>query len=275
MRAPDWLLYIAAIAGVLLALFAIDQRQDAPRALPGSHRAGAFLPPASIYDPHVLTEIGPQESGLGSAFAINSDGWWLTARHVVDSCDLAGVIVSPGAAAPVQEIKTANFADLALIRTDYRVEGLALDSAERRLQIGQNAFHVGFPQGRPGEAVSRLVGREVLVAHGRYEVEQPVMVWAETGRTGGIGGALSGISGGPALSENGEVIGVTIAESARRGRLYTATPSSVLSLLNLERVEPSGAPFSRIRVDNYGEKADALRRSLAVAQVVCITGEDS
>ena len=81
---PDWLLYIIVIAAVVFVLFRVDQRADAPEALPGETEAGAFLPPPSNVDPQVLVEVGPVASGMGSAFAITSDGWWLTARHVVD-----------------------------------------------------------------------------------------------------------------------------------------------------------------------------------------------
>jgi S1-C subfamily serine protease len=151
---------------------------------------------------------------------------------------------------------------------------LALDTSEREFQIGQRAFHVGFPQGRPGEAYSRLIGRETLVARGRYSVEEPVLAWAELGRTSGLRGSLAGISGGPAFSANGQVIGVTIAESARRGRIYTAAPTSVLRLLRVEQVEAQGLPAPRLTADNYGQQSDDLRRELAVAQVVCVAPGD-
>lgn len=67
---------------------------------------------------------------------------------------------------PVREVKRALFADIALLRTDQAPAALALDTSERGRfrKIGQRAFHVGFPQGRPGEAYSRLIGRETLVA---------------------------------------------------------------------------------------------------------------
>jgi S1-C subfamily serine protease len=211
---------------------------------------------------------------LGSAFAISEDGWWLTARHVVDGCEHVGLIVSRGAAARVIEVKRALFADLALLHTDRAPEALAIDTSERQFQIGQRAFHVGFPQGRPGEAYSRLIGRETLVARGRYNVEEPVLAWAEQGRTSGLRGSLAGISGGPAIAANGQVIGVTIAESARRGRIYTAAPSSILRLLRLEQVEAQGAPAPRLTADNYGQESDDLRRQLAVAQVVCVAPGD-
>lgn len=271
---PDWLLYIIVIAAVVFVLFRLDQRADAPEALPDIPETGAFLPPPSAYDPEVLVEVGPVASGMGTAFAISSEGWWLTARHVVDGCARVGLVVSRGAAAPVTEVKRALFADLALLRTSRADLALAVDTSEREFQVGQRAYHVGFPQGRPGEAYSRLIGRERLVATGRYKVEEPVLVWAELGRTSGLRGSLAGISGGPAIASNGQVIGVTVAESARRGRIYTAAPSSIMRLLRVEQVEAEGTPAPRLTPDNYGQESDDLRRSLAVAQVVCVAPGD-
>ncbi len=271
---PDWLLYIIVIAAVVFVLFRVDQRADAPEALPEAPQTGSYLPPPSMYDPEVLVEVGPVASGMGTAFAISADGWWLTARHVVDGCQNVGLIVSRGSAVPVHDVKRALFADLALLRTDQAPAALALDTSERQFQINQRAFHVGFPQGRPGEAYSRLIGRETLIARGRYDLEEPVLAWAEQGRTSGLRGSLAGISGGPAFSANGQVIGVTVAESARRGRIYTAAPSSIMRFLRLEQVEAVGAPAPRLTADNYGQESDDLRRQLAVAQVVCVAPGD-
>ena len=147
---------------------------------------------------------------------------------------------------------------------------LALDTAEQHLQVGQRAFHVGFPQGRPGEAYSRLIGRENLIGRGRYNIEEPVLVWAELGRTAGIGDSLAGMSGGPAIDANGQVIGVTVAESTRRGRIYTASPTTIARLLGVEQIHAEGTPTARLTAENYGQQADDLRRTLAVAQVVCV-----
>ncbi|MBS0385588.1 MAG: trypsin-like peptidase domain-containing protein [Proteobacteria bacterium] len=270
---PDWLLYIVVIAVVVFVLFKVDQRSNAPEALPEAPETGGFLPPPSVYDPEILVEVGPQSSGLGSAFAISSDGWWVTARHVVDACSRVGIIVSRGAAAPVRQVRVAQFADLALLKTDRAPSPLAIDASERMLQVGQRAFHVGFPQGRPGEVYSRLIGRENLIARGRYQVDEPVLTWAELGRTSGMGGTLAGMSGGPAFDASGQVIGVTIAESARRGRIYTASPATIMHMLRVEQVAARGNPAPHFTTDNYGQESDALRRSLAVAQVVCVTDD--
>jgi S1-C subfamily serine protease len=272
---PDWLLYIVVIAAVVFVLFRLDERADAPEALPGQNQAGAFLPPPSDFDPQVLVEVGPVATSMGSAFAISEDGWWLTARHVVEGCKRVGLVVSRGAAAPVLDVKPSLTSDLALLRTDGAPAALALDTSERHFQVGQRAFHIGFPQGRGGEAYSRLIGRETLVATGRYDAREPVLAWAERGRTSGVRGSLAGMSGGPTLSASGQVIGVTVAESARRGRIYTAAPSSILRLLGVEHVRAAGAPAPRLSPENYGQEADDLRRSLAVAQVVCVAPEDA
>ncbi|MBI1187872.1 MAG: trypsin-like serine protease [Alphaproteobacteria bacterium] len=271
---PDWAIYALAIIAIFLVTLTLDMRRrnEAPPAFEGSETLGPLLPPPSVFDPEILVDVGPVTSGLGTAFAISTDGWWLTARHVVDDCQRVGqvgLVVAQETAAEV-DVAVAQFADLALLHTKGAPTAIALDDTEDDLRIGQTAYHVGFPQGRRGEAASRLLRRETLVTRGRYTIQQPVLVWVETGRTRGLNGTLSGISGGPALDSNGQAIGVTLAESSRRGRIYTASPATIFRLLEVERVAPSGEPVERITDSNYGGRADELRRSLAVAQVICI-----
>lgn len=274
MRIPDWLIYLAVVGAIVWVLFRLDDPKDeAPPSMPGAEAIGPVLPPASVFDPEVLVEVGPAQSGVGTAFAIDPGGWWLTARHVVADCKDVGIIVGRRAAVRVKQVRPAPFADIALLKTDKAPEALAIDMHEDHLRIGQLAFHVGFPQGRQGEAVSRLYRREKLVAHGRYANEEPVLAWAELGRTQGLNGSLAGMSGGPVFDADGNVIGITIAESARRGRIYTASPASIARLLGIASVEPEGEPAPPMTRANYGPKADLLRRSLAVAQVVCVADD--
>ena len=271
MRIPDWLIYLLVVGAIVWVLFRLDDPADeAPPSMPGSEAIGSVLPPASVFDPEVLVDVGPATSGVGTAFAIDETGWWLTARHVVADCKDVGIIVGRRAAVRVKMVKPAPFADIALLKTEKAPESLALDMREDQLRIGQLAFHVGFPQGRQGEAVSRLYRREKLVAHGRFDNEEPVLAWAELGRTQGLNGSLAGMSGGPVFDAQGNVIGITIAESARRGRIYTASPASIVRLLGLAKVEPVGEQAPAMTRANYGPKSDQLRRALAVAQVVCV-----
>jgi S1-C subfamily serine protease len=270
-RLPDWLIYFVTLSVVLIVLFHLGDRADAPPAPPESEKAsGPILPAASAFDPEVLVDVGPVSSGVGTAFAIRGDGWWLTARHVVESCEKVGIVVGRGSAIPALEVRVARFADVALIHTSKGPGPMEMDLDESRFRLGQTAFHMGYPQGNPGEAASRLIGRERLIARGRYNLEEPVLAWAEVGRTAGLFGTLAGMSGGPVLDTHGRVIGITVAESSRRGRIYTAAPSSILTLLKMENVDPKGASVGKLTLLNYGPEADKLRRDLAVAQVVCV-----
>lgn len=272
---PDWLIYVAVFSALVYLLFTVDEQADAPPAPPveAEAPAGPLLPPPSDFDPEVLVEVGPVASGIGTAFAIDRTGWWMTARHVVGDCARVGIVVGRGAAVEVTDVRVALFADLALLRTQRAPQSLAFELSEEELRVGQTAYHVGFPQGRPGEAASRLIGRERLIARGRYSSEEPVLAWAEVGRTDGLFGTLSGMSGGPVFDGEGRVIGVTVAESARRGRIYTAAPSSLVQFLDVNDVEPRGAPARGFDLTSYGLEADRLRRDLAVAQVICVADQ--
>lgn len=271
MRLPDWLIYVLALAALVFVLSKVGERAPAPDA-PQTHTySGPLLPSASTLDSEVLVEVGPVTEGAGTAFPVSTDGWWLTARHVVDSCPHIGILVGGGSAIQVLQAKMADGADLALIKTIRGPAPLGWNFQESSLRIGQLAYHFGFPQGAPGEAASRLIGRERLLARGRYSINEPILAWAEVGRSHNRKGSLAGISGGPALNAEGQVIGVTLAESVRRGRLYTAAPETVAALLKAAEVTANGQAVTPLTPQNYGPQNDKLRQSLRVAQVVCTT----
>ena len=271
-RLPDWLIYLAVILALLFAARGRREDAPAPEAPPpfsAEEPVGSALPGPSPFDPQVLVEV-PQraQQGIGTAFALDDAGGWLTARHVVDGCTRIGILAGFGRVLPATYAIHPQ-ADLAIISTQGAPAPLPVDP-ELELRRGQRAFHLGYPQGRPGEATSRLLGRETLVVTGRGQRAEPVIAWAETGRTDGLRGTLAGLSGAPALDAQGQVIGVTVAEAPRRGRIYTTAPETFVDAL--EEVGPDrfgrGEP---ITVENYGRVADAFRRERSVAQVLCLS----
>ncbi|RAK59476.1 serine protease [Phenylobacterium hankyongense] len=270
-RLPDWLIYAAVVVALLIVAIGRRERSDAPPAPPPATEAeGAALGPASPFDPAVVVDVpdktGPAE---GTAFSVASSGVWVTARHVVDGCKQAAIVVGDGRGVEAR-VQIDPRGEAAILTTEGGGPALPLDLATG-LRRGQRAFHPGFPQGKPGEATSRLIGRENLVVRGRGARTEPVLVWAETGRTDGLKGTLGGLSGAPALDARGRVVGVTIAEAPRRGRIYTTVPDTLSGLLAVGgRRLPAAAPGGAITPDNYGRVADGLRRDLRVAQVVCL-----
>src|SRR5690606_36823651 len=105
----------------------------------------------------------------------------------------------------------------------------------------------------------------------RGQRNEPVLTWAEVGRTNGLGGTLSGLSGAPVLDRQGRAIGVTIAESPRRGRIYTTSPDTFGPAIR--GVQEADDPLSGRTVTsaNCGLVAHDLRRELRVARVVCLS----
>ena len=262
-RIPDWLIYSLILSAILTSANARSQRRDAPLPPPA---LGPALPNARPSDPSVIVEVKKPKSGVGTAFAVDGDGTWLTARHVVDSCDQVGLRMDDQKYVRTEDAKVSKTTDTALISSNWTRPALARDLNSTR-QIGETGFFIGFPQGQPGEVAGKLLGRRRMLVRGRYRSNEAILAWAEVGRTGGLKGSLGGISGGPAFDSDGEVIGLIAAESPRRGRIYTVAPASLSAFLDpLDKTPKTAA----ITMDNYGRQADSYRRNRRIAQVICL-----
>ncbi|MEL7110130.1 MAG: serine protease [Pseudomonadota bacterium] len=269
---PDWVIYVLVLGVVLWAVFAGGSDDTPPPPPEAILEEGAMLPPPSAFDERVLVQVTAPKSGIGTAFAINDNGQWLTARHVVDGCNEVALLVAPGQYAPATSVVVSRKFDLALIETETSPNPAPIDTSDD-LRLGAYGFHVGYPQGRPGEAASRLLSRSNLVSRGRRSNSESVLAWAETGRTRGLMGSLGGLSGGPVYDEDGNVRGVIVAESSRRGRIYTAAPEAVAEFIKATGADALGQIPSSFSTTDYGERADQARRSLQVVKVACSVDE--
>jgi S1-C subfamily serine protease len=264
-RSSDLLLYGGAVALFVVLALSQQERADAPAAPPPVPGDGATaLGPAQAKQLQ-----GVREQGSGTAFSVSETGVWITARHVVDGCKRAAVLVSPGRGVQAK-VSSAKGADVAVLITQGGAPPLPL-AGRYPLSKGQIAFHPGYPRGQPGEAASRWLGGYWLPSLTRGSPAQPVQAWAEVGRTDGLKGGLAGLSGAPVLDAKGQVVGVTLAESPRRGRIYSATRREIQTALTTAGQKPAAfAVGQTITTDNYGRAADALRRALSIAEVVCL-----
>ncbi|HTK33762.1 MAG TPA: serine protease [Caulobacteraceae bacterium] len=275
-KLPDWGVYAAVVFALLVAALSRGERADAPPAPPPpAPGEGAVLRAATPFDPSVVIKAPPPPSATrGTAFALGAQGVWLSAAHVLEGCTQAALLVAPGRGV-VAQVRLDPNSDVAVLTTIGGAEPLP-SGLNLPLRVGARGFHPGFPQGKPGEATSRLLGRQTLVMRRGGPVHsarpEPVMAWAEAGRTDGLRGGLAGLSGAPVLDASGRVVGVTIAEAARRGRIYTVAPEALSAALRRAGMAtPAPVQLGEpITVENYGRAADALRRDLRVAQVACL-----
>jgi serine protease Do len=283
-KLPDVLIYAVVVLALLAAALSRRENADAPPAPPPlSREEGRVLPSASSFAPRSVIKVSADPTGpqSGGAFSISPKGVWLTARHVIAGCARIALMEAPGKAAEAKVAPQGDPGrptDVAVLTTQGGSPSLPLVQGAG-LRIGERGFHPGFPHGRAGEVTTRLLGRQTLIfrtrAGGRGGMRvQSVLSWAEAGRTGGLRGDLAGLSGAPVLDARGQVVGVTLAEAPRRGRIYAASIDAIERAIAAARVTPEAPPEppDPITVANYGLRADDLRRDLSVAQVVCLDG---
>ena len=226
------------------------------------------LPESSVFDPEISVGLGEKTNSTGTAFALDKDGWWMTARHVVDQCTQIQLRFPYHRGVRVRRVVHHPNADLSLLSA--RGNPVILELSKKQLVIGQNGFQVGYPKGKPGEVWSTLLGRRRLRVSGRYRTNEPVVAWAERRRRPANLRTLGGLSGGPTLDGAGGVVGVLVAESRRRGRIYTAAPVSMSRLMPKGSQRQISNPITNITPKNLGSRADTLRRTPSIAKVICL-----
>ena len=261
-RVPDWLIY--GLIVVLIYMNANRASQNDIPSPPPAPELGELLPGENPRDRTVLVELPDAESGVGTAFAIDNNGNWVTARHVVDSCDKVGLRLGVSRGMTL-DVDISPDSDTAILRSKWKRQPLPTDLDTKR-RLGEYGFFFGFPQGRPGEVVGSLLGRHRMVVRGRYNTTEPILAWSEVGRTKSLIGSLGGLSGAPVLDQDGEVMGVVAAESPRRGRVYSVAPRMLKDII------PAGTklPAEPIVTERFDKHADSYRRERRIAQVVCI-----
>lgn len=219
---------------------------------------------------YFLEDDSAKRNATGTAFALDDGGLWITARHVAGGCETLGFL-RPGqrTIVPAKRVWIHPHSDLALVQGPQARHGFKLSSTSA--DRGSNAFHVGFPQGKPGDVWSRVIGPARMVVRGRYRSEEPVVAYAEVERYPSFSGGLGGISGGPILDASGRIIGVSVALNPRRGRIIGTAPRSFDRLFDeaLRRPRASETASPTLTPTTLQGEGDALRQSFSVAMLYC------
>ena len=253
-----------------------DIRPFDPGMPPEPPREGTVGPGNITDDVIVIEDEAKQDRSqyTGTAFSIDNRGLWITARHVTDQCDQLMLLRPFRRALRVTGLAEHSGADVALLQTDSGYDALNVNYAAP--EYNQEGFHFGFPRGEPGDVYSRLIGRKTMKTTGARNYRETIHVWAEYIRVPDTDEPLGGISGGPILNKDGDVVGIHVAGSIRRGRSFSSLPKNITDLLeqNSVNVQDDGKyQFDKTSLNNVGftRVGDALRSDLAVAQVVCRT----
>jgi len=140
-------------------------------------------------------------SVLASGFIIGADGLIVTNRHVVVGARSVRIKLDDGREVPAQVLGTDATTDIALLRVNAgRLPALQLGSSAK-VSVGDPVIAIGNPFG-----LGRSVTAGILSARARVLEEDPYIDFLQTDAAINLGN-----SGGPLISTDGAVVGVTTA----------------------------------------------------------------
>ncbi|MBW6472014.1 MAG: trypsin-like peptidase domain-containing protein [Anaerolineaceae bacterium] len=138
----------------------------------------------------------------GSGVIVTEDGYILTNNHVVEGTKTLSVILNDGTEHPADLINRDVFADLAVLKIEGQVPGMAKIGNSDYLKPGETVIAIGSPLGTFRNSVTvgviSATGRTLDSGEG-YAIEDLIQTDAAIN---------SGNSGGPLLNLTGEVIGI-------------------------------------------------------------------
>jgi S1-C subfamily serine protease len=191
----------------------------------------SFLP--AVAQAAVRGSRGPGHAfadlAVSTCFVVRPDGWLLTAHHAVDGARTIRVQLADGRNLPASVERIDADRDLGVLRIDARGLDYLPLGEPTDVRYGTRVFTVGFP------AVA-LLGREPKFAEGvvsalgsRHVMQLSLPI-------------LPGNSGGPVVSEQGEVLGV-LTQTATPQRFLAATGVLPQAVSFATRVEFGSALF--------------------------------
>ncbi len=162
------------------------------------------------------------DAALGSGFVIRADGLIVTNRHVVVGARTILVKLSTGQQLPAKVVGADAATDLALLKiAASRLPVLHLGSSAN-VSVGDEVIAIGNPFG-----LGQTVTAGIISARGRTMEDDPYIDFLQTDAAINFGN-----SGGPLLSADGAVVGVTSAIFSPSGGsvgLGFAIPAEVVS----------------------------------------------
>jgi serine protease Do len=198
-------------------------------------------------------DSGEGSSVLGSGFIVAADGLIVTNRHVILGARTIRVRLSDSREFPAQVIGADTATDIALLKVKAgSLPVLRLGSAEKTA-VGDVVIAIGNPFG-----LGQSVTAGIVSARGRTLEDDPYIDFLQTDAA-----INRGNSGGPLLSVDGTVLGVTSAIFSPNGGsvgLGFAIPAETVAVV-IRELEAHG----RVSRGYLGASAQALTPAIATA----------
>jgi serine protease Do len=199
----------------------------------------------------------PQEEGpggsLGSGFVIREDGLIVTNRHVIVSAHSVRIRLSDGRELAAKIVGADAVTDIALLSVKAgRLPALRLGSS-KDVSVGDSVIAIGNPYG-----LGQSVSAGIVSARARVLEDDPYIDFLQTDAA-----INRGNSGGPLLTADGKVVGVTSAIFSPSGGsvgLGFAIPAETVAAI-VRELEIHG----RIERGYLGISAQAMTPTLAAA----------
>ncbi len=174
--------------------------------------AREFVPRTETEDTDQKPSIEPfnhKNLASGTGFFITSDGYLVTAWHVIKDAETISVLTSQGVKSATM-IQADKVNDIAILKAEITGASAFAVSASQQVKVGSAVFTVGFPnigiQGfEPkftGGTISSLSGLQDDPRH--FQISAPVQ---------------PGNSGGPLIDQKGNVVGIVISRVNDLGML--------------------------------------------------------
>ncbi len=186
---------------------------------------------------------------FGSGFFISADGLLITNYHVIKDAKFASVLLSNNATLFVDGVAATDAkADLALLKVNGKDLPHLTIAGEKPPKVGAKVYAIGNPQGLTNTLSEGMVSGLRKIKDGLSLIQTTAPI-------------SKGSSGGPLLTLNGKVVGVTSAYLAGGQNLNFAVPAEKIAALLKKRgklqtlasagggrLEPSGTDALAARV---------------------------
>ncbi len=152
--------------------------------------------PSDIEQAMAATVTVKSLNSHGSGFLISNDGYIITNHHVVNAKKKYTVLTNDGKEIEATVVRTNKVLDLALLKIDGDFEYAFKIPESKNYKIGQSIFAIGTPKSLDlGQSVSKGVVSSLRKYRNYNYIQSDVSI-------------NKGNSGGPIVSENGELLSI-------------------------------------------------------------------